>query len=207
MLMNTRNFLHAIGCIVLPALAGCSSSLPPLPIPKINAAAGTDAVRQYDTNGDQAIDLTELKRSPALHAALPRLDQNKDSRLTAEEIDRRLDVFRNSGVGMTTCTIIVRMHGQPVEGAAVKMIPEEFLGEQIKPTQGVTNRRGMARMKAGDEVDGPGAHLGLYRVEISKVVDGKETIPAKYNAQSQLGLELAADVFESRGPIFDLQSK
>ena len=39
-------------------------------------------------------------------------------------------------------------------------------------------------------------HLGLYKVRISKVIGGQETIPRKYNAETILGQELAPDVPE-----------
>jgi hypothetical protein len=87
------------------------------------------------------------------------------------------------------------------------MIPEKFLGASLAIAQGVTNSRGMAPMKISDEPDGVGAHLGYYRVEISKIVDGKETIPPRYNSKSELGFELAVDVFESHSPVFDLQGR
>ena len=37
-------------------------------------------------------------------------------------------------------------------------------------------------------------HLGFYKVKISKRVNGKETIPAKYNEATLLGQEVAPDV-------------
>jgi hypothetical protein len=37
-------------------------------------------------------------------------------------------------------------------------------------------------------------HLGLYKVKISKKVNGKELIPAKYNEATVLGQEVAPDV-------------
>jgi hypothetical protein len=36
-----------------------------------------------------------------------------------------------------------------------------------------------------------GVQPGLYRVEVSKMVDGKETIPSKYNTETTLGVEVA----------------
>ena len=39
-------------------------------------------------------------------------------------------------------------------------------------------------------VDPPGVACGLYRVEISKLVDGKETIPAIYNTETILGKDV-----------------
>jgi hypothetical protein len=39
-------------------------------------------------------------------------------------------------------------------------------------------------------------HLGIYKVKISKMDAGKETIPAKYNESTTLGQEVAQDVGE-----------
>jgi hypothetical protein len=36
-----------------------------------------------------------------------------------------------------------------------------------------------------------GCHLGVYRVRISKKdAQGRETVPARYNTQTQLGIEV-----------------
>ena len=48
---------------------------------------------------------------------------------------------------------------------------------------------------------------GFYRVRISKVVDGKETVPAKYNTETILGHEEADDIPGVRFIEFKLQSK
>jgi hypothetical protein len=49
---------------------------------------------------------------------------------------------------------------------------------------------------------------GLYRVEVSKMVNGKETIPSKYNTETTLGVEVAQEspamIF---GAHFDLKSE
>lgn len=52
-------------------------------------------------------------------------------------------------------------------------------------------------------------HLGLYRVKISKLVNGKEIVPPKYNEQTILGQELAGDVpgIASGGVAFALSTK
>ena len=56
--------------------------------------------------------------------------------------------------------------------------------------------------------DYPGIYVGLYRVRISKKVDGKETLPARYNTATELGREIAANIRDNRGNvIFHLTSK
>jgi hypothetical protein len=203
--MTIRYYSRHFVLVALLTLVGCSSSLSPVPIPEISGNAAEAAIKACDSNGDQSLSDDELKQSPGLRSAIARLDVDKNKKITAEEINARIQAWRSARVGMTACTVVVRQNGQPVENAVVKFIPESFLGEEIKPAQGTTNRRGMAPMKMSEDLDVAGAHLGFYRVEISKIVDGKETIPARYNSESELGVELAADVFESRSPVFDLQ--
>ena len=54
--------------------------------------------------------------------------------------------------------------------------------------------------------DKPGVHLGLYKVLVSKVIDGKETIPAKFNTATTIGIEVAPTAPPDRHPWFQLSS-
>ena len=38
-----------------------------------------------------------------------------------------------------------------------------------------------------------GIQLGFFKIRVSKMVNGKETIPAKYNAETTLGQQIAGD--------------
>ena len=59
-------------------------------------------------------------------------------------------------------------------------------------------------MKTPDD-SSPGVACGLYRVEISKLVGGKETIPAIYNTDTILGQEVAMGAVGMReGLLFNL---
>jgi hypothetical protein len=205
--MQIRLRLLYLTSIGLLALVGCSSSLGPIPMPKISSEAGQAAIKQYDSDGDQTLNESELAKAPALKRALARIDKDNNKKVTADEINERIKSWGARGHAITQCTVTVRLSGQPLSDAQVKFVPEKYLGEELAIAQGVTNGRGMAPMKISDEPDGVGANLGFYRVEISKIVDGKETIPAKYNTDSELGIELASDVTESVTPVFDLQSR
>ena len=84
------------------------------------------------------------------------------------------------------------MDGRPLSGATVKLIPEKYLGDEIKAAVGVTNDGGSATMRIPDE-DLPeaqrgivGVHYGTYKVEITHPT---MKIPAKYNTQTTLGYE------------------
>jgi hypothetical protein len=54
-----------------------------------------------------------------------------------------------------------------------------------------------------------GLALGLYRIRVSKMVDGKETIPARYNTETTLGQEVSMDdpAVASQRVRYDLKSK
>jgi len=74
-------------------------------------------------------------------------------------------------------------------------------------TTGVTDAHGFA-FPEGQNAKYPGIYLGLYRVEISKKEDGRETIPAKFNSETTLAIEAAPDAPSSqRLFVFDLGSQ
>ena len=54
----------------------------------------------------------------------------------------------------------------------------------------------------------PGIYTGLYRIRISKLVNGKETLPARYNTETELGREVAHGTRGSgTNIVFRLKSK
>ena len=57
--------------------------------------------------------------------------------------------------------------------------------------------------------DYPGnIYVGLYKVRISKKVNGRETLPARYNTQTELGREVATQIRDGRANItFRLRSR
>jgi len=68
----------------------------------------------------------------------------------------------------------------------------------MKPAYGTTNQFGtVSPIIPKDQRPDPklpgGAQLGLYKVRISKIVNGKETIPPRYNTETILGQEVAYD--------------
>jgi hypothetical protein len=91
-------------------------------------------------------------------------------------------------------------------GAEIKFVPENFLGDNYQVATGKTDTGGIADMTV------PGASpdqqsrvaAGLYRIEITKAGDN---IPAKYNAKTILGREIALDAegIKMGPPRFDLK--
>ena len=179
--------------------------------PKIDAAAaGREAVQQYDQNGDGAIAGEELDAAPALRAAFMNLDRNQDGRATADEITARIEQWQARRIAISTLGCRVLLDGQPLEGAAIRLEPAPFLGPHVKPAAGVTDANGVARPTIA-EADRPapdiiGVHCGFYRIRISKMQNGQELLPDRYHSDTILGAEINAEAMEN-GLRFDLTSQ
>jgi hypothetical protein len=163
--------------------------------------AGRLAIEEYDADGDGVVSGNELEKAPGLRAALPRLDTNSDKAVSAEEVAARIEQWQLMRTGLMSFSFLVTIDGRPLTEAEVTFEPETFLGEEIKPASCTTNRFGgggatIAKEDRPSPTYPPGMHLGLYKVRISRIVEGKETIPRKYNADTILGQELAPDVPE-----------
>jgi hypothetical protein len=190
-------WLVVLGCSGRPAAIA-----PPDFDPQGLAAA---AITQYDKNGDAAIDGKELESAPSLRFSLDRIDTNRDKRIVPEEIARFAQKhWVDSPVGIVRVQCVVNLKGRPLDGATVALEPESFMQGVVYPASGVT-RGGTAALDVSEE-DRPhpnahGAQTGLYLVRISKIVDGKETIPTKYNEQTVLGCEVARRASYMPGPI------
>jgi len=178
---------------------------------EIASNAGSQAIAKYDANKDGVLDYKELNGAPGLQAAVatikklakPRHPPPSESELlgatiTAAEIDARIREWKARGTGRirVLCRVMKATRGgvsEPLANAEVKFVPEDFLGPGLPAGTGTTDRTGMALIlqpKQGEGDTAPGMSPGFYRVEITK---GTE-IPAKYNTETILGQEVAADV-------------
>ena len=180
--------------LILVGLTGCGSSR--VRPPSVDAAAATkQAMAEYDANSDGTLDEKELERCPSLKSCLVHLVDTvggkKKTSITAAELQERIASYYPGEIGTMTFTCQVLLSNRPLSGATVRLLPEKFLGSAIKPAKGTTDAEGYVNLQA-EEIDAPGMHCGLYRVEISKKdAGGQETIPARYNAQTILGQEVA----------------
>lgn len=181
------------------ALAGCGGGPERIEPPAIDAgAAGSQAVELYDKNGDGAVAGDELEAASPLKACLATLDADSDGNVTAAEVTRRVETWQGTRGGVTSVLVYVTMDGSPLPGATVTFEPEPYLGQEIQAAVGVTNIDGVAapmipKEKRPTPNMPPGMQLGLYKVRISKQAGGTETIPAKYNAETTLGQQVAPD--------------
>ena len=189
--------LHAACAAVV--ITGCGRGPARVKQPSIDpTAAGARALEAYDTNRDGAIAGGELDASPSLKAALARFDANQDGGISAAEIGERIKAWKAMKTGLASVRCQVMLDGKPLSGATVDFVPEPFLGDHVKPARGPVNQFGDVAPPVSD-ADKPdqklpgGVHFGLYTVKIVKPTDGKETVPARYNGKSTLGLEVSYD--------------
>lgn len=180
--------------IALSASVGCSGKPGRLAFPDIPSNAGENAVSEYDANGNDAIDGEELDEVPALKATLQRVDKNGDGKVAAEEIQQRIESWEASKTALMRFVVTVQRNGQPLEGATVTFIPESFLGNSLKTAKGVTRGSGSAAVEISRDPDESGIQLGYYRIEVTKPdASGKESIPARFNTETELGAEICRD--------------
>ena len=167
-------------------IVGCSQQLD---VPDISPGDVVDSVmREYDTNKDGALDAKELARCPGLQSALARSKTGKD-RFTRDQLQEYFDAYKSSGIGLQVVHCRVTLDKAPLVGATVVAEPENFMGRNIKSARGVTNEKGQAQLTI-DGAASPGCNLGIYRVRITAPAGGRE-LPARYNTNSELGLEVA----------------
>ncbi len=192
-------------CLIAFVAAGCPGKPARIHPPSINAgSAGSAAMKQYDLNGDGKVAGEELEKAPSLKAALARLDTNGDGAVSADEVTARVVSWQDSRVGRMSGTLTILANGKPLEGATVTLVPEEFLGGNVKPATGTTDAGGVAMptIEVAPE-DPPGIAPGFYLVRVTK--DGMN-IPPMYNTETVLGVEFAPDAIEmEEGITFNLK--
>jgi EF hand len=187
---------------------GCSRGPAPVKPPYIDpAAASREAMELYDTDHDGQLSDKELEACPGILMHRDLYDTDHDGKISREEVEDRIRRLRASRVGLTRLGVQVRLDGRPLAGATVKLIPEKYLGSDIKAAVGTTGANGGASLSIPDE-DLPasqhgltGVHYGTYKVEITHPTI---KVPAKYNTQTTLGYET-----ERGNPFvdFDLKSR
>jgi hypothetical protein len=197
--------MKPIGCMlvcfslwfVFLCVPGCNRGGSAIDPPQLDPAkVGQAAVQQYDLNNNGVIEGDELTAAASLESAMSQLDVDEDQKLTAEEIAAYVQSWQDAGVGLTSVNCRLTWKGQPLAGAKVTFHPEDFQGNAVAVAEGISDQRGTVRLALED---GPqrgwpdGMQLGFYRVHISKIENGNEIIPPKYNEDSTLGRAVTAD--------------
>jgi hypothetical protein len=197
--------------VLVCAWAGCSSGPTPPERPKFDpAVAAQEAMAKYDTNHDGTLDQKELATAPALKYMLEGIkarDPSHPDSLNAEDIANRVKSWAEGSATIMSGTFTVSLDGEPLEGATITFEPEPWLGPTYKAHTGLTDKSGFAVLN--NALNGyHGIYIGLYTVKISKLVEGKETVPEQYNKKTTLGREICADSpFSHDSPFFKLTSK
>lgn len=181
---------------------GCPAGPARVRPPSINAAAaGAKAIEMFDADQDGQLSGKELDKCPGLKDALARIDPSGRGAVTADMIAARIRVWQELKVGRMAAGCRVTHNGKPLAGAEVKFVPEKFLGENVPTAAGTTNENGYVGLSLPGETRG--VPPGFYRVEITK--RGLD-IPAKYNADTILGREVAPDLQKFQQSVtFDLE--
>ena len=190
--------------IMVSPILGCGGGPTAPAVPKIDAAASaTAAMAEYDKNKDGFIDQAELKNAPSLKEAEKVIDSNSDGKLSREEIEQRLNKYSVQGMALMSFSCSVTIDGSRKAEIEVEMVPERFMLEAIKVAKGKTDANGMVSFKQeGQEFDGVAP--GFYKIKLIK--DGSLSLPARFNANTAIGKEIALDRMGRGGDSFDIKA-
>lgn len=198
--MSLRFGCFGFGLTTLVAISltsGCSNAPSRVSAPSISAGtASAAAITKYDKNADGGLDDTELKAVPGILRAKARFDKNGDGKVTADEIATRIGEWQGSKIGLTQYSLMFTLDGQPLNGATVKFVPEDWLGAAVQAGTGTTDATGRVNLAIapGDlqpnEAGLNGMRLGVYKIEITHPM---MQIPPKFNTATEIGVEIAHD--------------
>jgi hypothetical protein len=177
------------------AIAGCSSGPQEISIPIVDSSdAASAAIEQGDKDGDGQISKAEAVATPSLLDAFDTYDANKDGKLDEMEIETRIASWPARGPGIVSIAFDVKLDGQPLTDAKVILEPELFTGDVLPPAEAVTANGGVCGPTVSPDLlskEVPvGLFCGLYRI---KVTHPTKTIPARYNENTEIGIEIAPD--------------
>jgi hypothetical protein len=193
--------MSACAALAFCLATGCGPRLAPVPPPLDAAAIAAAAVAALDRNQSGAIEAAELVHSLGLRSATDKIDADGNGVVTAAEIEQRLNRYSQFPVANLPLGCVVRLDGRPLAESEVRLVPEPFFGGCRRVVLGRSDPHGIVDFQVEGSV-GFGVPQGLYRIEVSKPdAVGKETLPARYNTQSQWGQEIAFDRREIEGSL------
>lgn len=152
--------------------------------------ATAQALTKYDRNGDRSLSHEELAACPGLLSAVKTIDADGNNAISSDELQNRIAQIVDRNVRFLVLPCRLEIDGKPTGAAEVRFEPESFFGAMNKPAVATTGADGRAFPKTeGEPV--PGIYPGYYRVRVSrKDAAGRETLPAKFNTDSQVGVEI-----------------
>lgn len=200
--------LVALSLLPLLMIAGCNSRPAALKPPSFDPGkAAAAAIAKYDSDGNGQLEQGEWQRCPALAGSIEVYDTDGNKTLSAEEITAGITRWQKGEMGARPLPFQVKLGGKSLEGAEVKLIPEDFFGGAIKQATGTSGPGGRGYLGvAPEELPGnktslPLTQPGLYRVEITHP---SVKIPAQYNSETTLGIEVADGQINPRGVVWEL---
>jgi hypothetical protein len=185
---TNRSCRGVVTCVTLLWLIGCSSRPAAISIPKWSPENFTGTIlERLDKSGDSQLDQRELAAAPGLAFGVRFIDKNGDGKLGRDELIERFAMYRDSRVGLMPGELRITYNGQPLADADVRLVPEFFLEDIIEPATGATHGDGVVRPSVPDQRT-PLMRIGYYRVEVRS---NKRPLPAKFNSQTTIGVELS----------------
>jgi len=163
------------------------------------------AIVELDKDGDGKLSMEELDAAPGLKYCAKQLDTDGDGSLSQDEIKARISLYQKMKVGLTAFECTVLYNKRPLVGAKVRLVPEPFLGDVIKPLESVSKKGGQVGF-AAEGINMSVVPIGMYRVEITST---DVEIPDKYNVNTTLGVEVSAvtDPYHQGPVVFQLKKK
>lgn len=191
---------------VLLAAVGCGPSRPARVLPPaLDPEAVTAALMAVaDADGDGVIEAGEFGRVGGLAKAAAALDANRDAGISAAELREWFDQVRSARLAITPFAGEVRHRKRPLAGATVKLVPEPFMGSGAQAAVGVTDTDGRFTATIPDGKY-PGVNCGFYRVEVTGRGNDGQPLPAKFNADSTLGVAVGGRLPENGVAVFTLE--
>lgn len=195
----------AVGCMLVSGV-GCSRGLPAVRPPSIDVdAAAEAALVEFDGNGDGTLAKDEV--CTGIANTWDRYDTDADGSVSIDELKERFRMWSDGDTGLMNLRAQVTFRRKPLTRAQIEMVPFEFLGNNVLPAQGKTDRYGysfMAIPKDRLPKSQHGTHgmqVGLYRVSITHP---EIDIPARYNTATELTVDLSPTEANT-GVKFDLR--
>lgn len=203
-------FLSHIFLIFAP-IVGCSGRPGAVGLPNVDpsTAAGA-AIDELDRSGDGQLSKDEWSASAPLASVATQYDGNQDGNLSSDEIAAGIARWIQTGVGARQVPFTVVLDGRGLSGATVRLVPAPFLGLGLKGAFGETSASGSGMLNMAPEdrpKNAPNIPLmqpGLYEVQITHPA---RPIPAKYNTQTTLGIEISSGNPPPQGVTWSLVSK
>src|SRR5690606_19079731 len=99
-------------------------------------------IAEFDKDNSGQLEQAEWKACPAIAGSIEVYDTSGDKVLSQEEIAAGLARWQSGEMGARPLPFQVTLGGKPLEGAEVKLIPEAFFGDAIKPASGTAGPGG-----------------------------------------------------------------